>query len=106
MSRHCLHCGGAFQNHRQRFCSDFCEHEDKNDRRVNWQRVNSFEALAEAGTWLRINNFSLSSLDNPTRKVKLLDRSQFSVNDKTFISYRLTPAGYRLLERWKQSIQL
>jgi predicted nucleic acid-binding Zn ribbon protein len=102
----CLHCGGIMPINRNRFCSHFCEFEDKHDRRANKQRIDTFQALADAQSWLRIKNATIASFSDPCRRLVLFDKKQFSLGGTIFMSYRLNSAGYRLLARWKASMEV
>ena len=99
----CQHCGSRIRakNHRI-FCTIFCAFEHRKDGLVNQQRLDTFQALAETGSWLALDNITLHTLANPHRRVKLLEKQQV----KAITCYRLTKAGYKLLERWKSRLQV
>lgn len=99
----CRHCGSAIKAIRRSvFCSGDCENEHKIDKYVNLQRLNSFQVLADRGTWVEIDNHSLYTLSNPERRAQVLEHYQFQKRNY----YRLTSAGHRLLERWKSQLQV
>jgi hypothetical protein len=98
----CQHCGEVIIEYRRKtYCSLICTQEAKRDRQASGQRIASFQALADAGTWRQIDNFVLQSLSNPHRRVKLLEKSVVRVNRRSITSYRLTDAGYKLLLHWQ-----
>jgi hypothetical protein len=102
---YCQHCGALNPwGNNYRFCSLVCKHENKVDRAASEQRINSFQALAERGDWLPIDNVSLRSLSQYGRRVILLEKQKRQLRGNTIHLYRLTPAGYKLLERWKASM--
>lgn len=103
----CQHCGKRIRAKRFRiFCSIFCEKEHHADSLANHQRINSFQALADAGSWLAIDNITVYVLADPSRKVQLLEFRQFCLGNETLNSYRLTKAGHKLLNRWKSQLQV
>ena len=106
-TKNCLHCGSPIQAKRHRvFCSIFCDTEHRKDNFANKQRIDSFQALAESGSWLAIESATLYLLANPERRIKLLEHRFFSLENMEFSSYRLTPAGHQLLAHWKSSMEV
>lgn len=94
----CQHCGRRIKaKYRRVYCSGQCELERRCDSIFSQQRLNSFQVLADAGSWLAIENSSIYSLSNPSRRLQVLESK--NLDNRT--CYRLTDAGYRLLNYWK-----
>lgn len=97
----CQHCSRRIRaKYRRVYCSGECELEHRYDSVFSQQRLNTFQALADTGTWLAIENISIYHLSNPARRLQVLE-SKCLDNQ---ICYRLTKAGYRLLKQWKSKL--
>lgn len=102
-SSECIHCGSNnMEWSRYFYCSSRCKKEAKLYRSASPQRIASLQALVDAnGAWRRIDNYVLRVLAKPHRRVVLVEKRLFCVERFTFTCYRITPAGHKLLARWK-----
>lgn len=107
-SSECVHCGSSnMEWSRYFYCSSHCKKEANFYRNPSPQRIATLQALADAdGAWRRIDNYVLRVLAKPHRRVVLVEKKLFCIERFTFTCYRITPAGQRLLQRWKSELEV